>query len=223
MYRPVSTGHAAHEEPRMIEQGTIDERIIKLAERWLTIYPEYWPHEYELACMMTATLHTAGVVAGLLAAHPLLQRHEGYDSLGFFISALWNKRCPEHVFTYPHNTPKLAFLGGCLAAEKVLIHRGVTGIQIGYRANGPVIILGTTERYVGVNAKGPIINPTKKDIVQLPQRRLSKKEYAQNIPLKTYIDQLLILAKEDPAAIETAFGNGIAITAKINELVGGAK
>ena len=231
MYRPVSAGHAAKETPRTIEQASIDELVGK-AKAWLDQYGDY-----DDAFAMAEEIVTTPDVAGLLAIHPTLQQHERYSGLGHFISALWNQCRPEKIITYDHVTPEIDYLGYRLPAHKVLIVRGDAGSAVAMKAKGLVIIQGVAgirsfaeargtlivqgklQRELGYRIKGAVIALTPTSPGQdFWGKKITWQQYTRNAALKEYVDRLLGLAKDNPAAIETEFGNGIAITERINEL-----
>ena len=212
-YLPKAAGHAAREESRHVAQGTIDE-LVKKAEQWFD--DGKW---YGRAVEMTRGIETTAHTAGILALHPTLTQHRLYWTLGFFISALWNHRCPEKIITYNHNTPNVKYIGFHLPQNKILINKGNTGDWIGHGATGIIINQGNTGDWVGEEATGTIIAVVPTGISgHFSGTRITAQAYKRNAALKTYVDRLLALAKDDPPAIEQEFGDGIAITERINEL-----
>ena len=236
-YHPVSAGHVAHEAPRNVTQEDIGELVAR-ARAYLDSQDSW----YAEALKVTAGIETTGHAAGFLAIHRTLRQHRRYGALGMFITALYNQCCSEHVISYPHDTPELICLGYSLPAEKVMLVQGAVGINCCWDMRGPVIVTGTTGFNMGCRssglliiagnvgievaneATGTVITPTERCLARsYCGTHVTHKQYAQNLSLKTYVDRLLEISKESPAMIEGEFGDGIKITEKINELVGGAK
>ena len=216
-YSPVSAGYAAHEEPRGVEQGSINEKLVVLAEEWLD--KRNYRATSTLAHELTTDVRTTAACAGLLAIHPRLTQHATYEYLGEFISCLWNERCPETTIVYPHETPGLIWLGNELAPQKMLIIQGDAGRYFGMFAQGPIIIANDAGKEYDWYGTGPnnMLTPT---CVYKHARGERRKKVVDrwNGPLKEYVDRLIALAQGDPFAIEAMFGDGNAINRDVKLL-----
>ena len=218
MYLPTCAGHATREAARTVAQDTIDEKLVALAKAWCESGNGDWEEEAKQHAKMTAT--TAGMT-GLLAMHPELKK---YSCLGYLISKLWNESCPEKIISYTYNNPDISWIGDELPIEKTLIIAGNSGYGCGSDAEGTIVLAGHAEDDIGNRGRGIII-ATRPAVIHrtFHGTHIAQEQYNQNAPLKAYIDRLIAAATEDPGAAEREFGDGIKITKRINELVGGSR
>lgn len=229
--------------PAGLKALTTERDVVHEGSRLLETYLSYLEragHMFEVAREQLAAEMIGDVACSVAEAHALLMHpkaraHPHYDLSGGFLVPLY-ARTPQHTIAYDLDTPKITCLGK--RTKEIFVNNGRTGNWLGEYSSGVIINNGTTGSDWGYMAQGVVINAGKAGArfasggegIMLVLREGTMLHFSNESTnswlskvlrqpgFQEYVEKLVAVSREEPAAIEKEFGTADIIVREIREL-----